>query len=82
MTYAETQVNNKLDQYIQRVQRLEEEKKNIMSDIKEVKAELKAEGYDVKIFNMVLKLLEMDPDKRQEQDYLLDTYRKAAGISG
>lgn len=81
MTYAEEQVNNQLDAFLKRFERLDEEKKNVQDAIKDLKAEVKAAGFDIKIFNAVYKLMQMDEGDRQNQDYLMDTYRKAAGIA-
>jgi uncharacterized protein (UPF0335 family) len=80
MNEATRQVNNELDQGIQRIMRLHEEKKALAADEKEVKSELKAKGFDIKIVNATIKLLEMEDHDRQERDHLLDVYRSAAGI--
>lgn len=69
-----------LDAIIQRIENLEEEKANLMADIKEVFAEAKANGYDVKILRQVLKLRKMDQDDRQEQETLLEVYKRALGM--
>lgn len=65
---------------IERVERLEEEKKGISDDIKDVYMEAKAVGYDVKIMRAMVKLRKMNPDDRREMDMLLDTYRAALGL--
>lgn len=65
---------------LERVERLAEEKKGIQDDIKDVFAEAKAVGYDVKIMRQILKLRAMNPDDRREQELLLDTYCAAIGI--
>ena len=80
MNEAARQVNNELDDGIKRIMRLQTEKKALADDIKEVKAELKHKGFDIKIVNATIKLIEMEDNDRQEQDCLLDTYRSAAGI--
>lgn len=59
---------------IQRIERLEEEKKEIQSDIKEVYAEAKARGYNKKALKQVIKLRKMDPDDRNEMDFLVSEY--------
>lgn len=69
-----------LQSVIERVERLEEEKKGIMEDIKEVYAEAKSNGYDVKTLRKVVTLRRLDPSDRQEQEYLLDTYLAALGM--
>jgi uncharacterized protein (UPF0335 family) len=66
--------------FIERIERLEEEKKNIAEDIKEVFAEAKNNGFDVKIMREVIKLRKMESNELEEQEYLLDTYRRALGM--
>lgn len=66
--------------FIERVERLEEEKKGIAGDISDVYAEAKANGYDTKIMRMVVKLRKLETHVRQEQDALLETYREALGM--
>lgn len=70
----------RLKSLIERVERLEEEKANIAADIKEVFAEAKSAGFDVKTMKTVIKLRKMDPATRDEQEYLLDTYLNAIGL--
>jgi uncharacterized protein (UPF0335 family) len=70
-----------LRQFIERVERLEEEKKSIADDIRDVYAEAKANGYDTKIMRMVVRLRKMETHTRQEQDAILETYRVALGIA-
>lgn len=65
---------------IERVERLEEEKKAISEDIKEVYAEAKANGYDTKTIRKVVAIRKLDPSDRQEQQHLLDTYLAALGL--
>jgi len=72
--------DDRLRTLIERIERLEEEKKGIADDIRDVKAEAKAVGYDVKIINMVIKLRKMKPDERHEQQTILDTYTTALGM--
>jgi uncharacterized protein (UPF0335 family) len=69
-----------LKQFIERVERLEEEKKNITEDIKEVFAEAKANGFDVKTMRQVIRLRKMEDNELEEQEYLLDTYKRALGM--
>jgi uncharacterized protein (UPF0335 family) len=66
--------------FFQRVERLEEEKKGISDDIKDVWLEARAVGYDSKIAKATYKLWKMRPDDRAEQQALLDTYCAALGI--
>ena len=72
--------DNQLKSFIERIERLEEEKNNIIADIKEVYSEAKSFGYDPKIMRKVLIIRKMDVDERLEQEALLDTYRNALGI--
>ena len=69
-----------LNQFIERVERLEEEKRALMADIKDVYAEAKATGFEPKIMRQVVRLRAMDRDLLSEQDALLDTYRDALGL--
>lgn len=71
-----------LRQYIERVERLEEEKKNIMDDIKDVYADAKANGFDTAIMKKVVSIRKMDAEKREEQETLIDLYKHALGMLG
>ncbi len=66
--------------FIERVERLEEEKKGIADDIKDVFAEAKGNGYDVKTMRSIIKLRAMERDARMEQEALLETYKAALGL--
>ena len=72
--------DDRLKSLIERVERLEEEKNNLLADIKEVFSEAKGLGYDPKIMKKVLIIRKMDIDERLEQEALLETYRAALGI--
>ena len=72
--------DEKLKNFIERIERLEEEKYNLTTDIKEVFSEAKSMGYEPKIMRKILILRKMDIDDRLEQEALLDTYRNALGI--
>ena len=65
---------------IERIERLEEEKKALSGDIRDVFAEAKSAGFDVKIMRSILKLRKMNAADRDEQEFLLDTYRKALDL--
>lgn len=65
---------------IDRIERLEEEKKGISDDIRDVFLEAKANGYDVKTMRRVIRLRKMDPHARQEAEALLATYGSALGM--
>ncbi len=66
--------------FIERIERLEEEKKGIADDIKDVYAEAKAVGYDTKIMRQIVRLRKMKPDDRREMETILDTYKAALGL--
>lgn len=70
---------DKLRLLIERIERLEEDKKAVMEDIKEVYGEAKGEGYDTKIMRQVIRLRKMESHDRQEQEALLDLYLAALG---
>ncbi|MCP5385972.1 MAG: DUF2312 domain-containing protein [Novosphingobium sp.] len=65
---------------IERIERLEEEKKGIAEDIRDVYAEAKAVGYDTKAIRQVVKLRRMKPDDRAEMQAVLDAYCQALGL--
>ncbi|MEE4349635.1 MAG: DUF2312 domain-containing protein [Pacificimonas sp.] len=67
--------------FIERIERLEEEKKAIADDIKLVYGEAKGEGFDPKTMRTVVRLRAMDRNDRQEQEALLDTYKAALGLA-
>jgi uncharacterized protein (UPF0335 family) len=68
--------------FIERIERLNEEKQGIADDIKDVFAEAKGQGYDVKTMRSIIKLRAMERDARMEQEALLDTYKAALGLAG
>jgi len=76
---ARTFAAERLRSFIERVERLEEEKAAIQGDVKEVYAEAKGEGYDTKILRQVVRLRKMDRAQRQEQEALLELYLSALG---
>ncbi|MFM9859499.1 DUF2312 domain-containing protein [Pseudoxanthobacter sp. M-2] len=69
-----------LKSFVERIERLEEEKKTISDDIKDVYGEAKANGFDVKILRQVIRLRKQDADERSEQETLLDLYMAALGM--
>ena len=69
-----------LTQFIERIERLEEEKRALMADIRDVYSEAKATGFEPKIMRQIVRLRAMDRDLLSEQDALLDTYRDALGL--
>jgi uncharacterized protein (UPF0335 family) len=66
--------------FIERIERLEEEKKGITDDVKDVYSEAKANGYDTKTMRKIVALRRMETHVRQEADALLETYRSALGL--
>ncbi len=66
--------------FIERIERLEEEKKGIADDIKDVYLEAKSNGYDVKTMRSIVRLRKMEAHARQEAEALLETYKNALGI--
>jgi uncharacterized protein (UPF0335 family) len=67
---------------VERIERLTEEKKALTDDIKEVKAEAKGNGFDVKTIDQMIKLRAMDKAEREEREALRDTYALALGVFG
>lgn len=67
-------------QAVERIERLEEEKKNISEDIKQVFAEAKGNGFDVKTLREIVKIRKIEESELEEQEYLLDTYKIALGM--
>lgn len=64
----------------ERIEGLEEEKKGVSDDIKDVYSEAKALGYDVKIIRQIVRLRKMEADDRREMETILDLYKKALGM--
>ena len=71
---------DRLRSLIERIERLEEEKSAISSDINDVYAEAKSVGFDTKIMREIIKLRKMNAADRDEKEFLLETYRKALDI--
>ncbi|MEP3052386.1 MAG: DUF2312 domain-containing protein [Erythrobacter sp.] len=72
--------DDRLRLLIERIERLEEEKKGIADDIRDVYAEAKAVGYDAKIMRQIVRLRKMKPDDRSEMETILETYKSALGL--
>lgn len=72
----------RLKSLIERIERLEEERAALTGDIREVYAEAKAEGFDVKALRVVIRLYRQDSAERKEHEALVDLYRDAMGIGG
>ena len=71
---------DQLTQFIERIERLEEEKRALMADIRDVYGEAKGTGFEPKIMRQLVKMRAMDRELLQEQDELLETYRAAVGL--
>jgi uncharacterized protein (UPF0335 family) len=72
---------DQLRQYIERVERLEDEKKGMQEDIKDVYLEARSQGYDPKTMKAIVRLRKMEKDARDEAEALLETYKAALGMS-
>jgi len=71
---------NQLSQYIERIERLEEEKRALMADIRDIYSEARATGFEPKIMRQIIKMRGLDKEVLAEQDILLSTYRAAVGL--
>jgi uncharacterized protein (UPF0335 family) len=69
-----------LKAFVERIERLEEEKKTIADDIRDVYAEAKGTGFDVKALRTIVRLRKQDSDERKEQEAILETYMHALGM--
>lgn len=77
---TEVSADERLRLLIERIERLEEEKKGVSDDIKDVYLEGKATGYDAKIMKMIVRIRKMKPDDRREAETLLSVYAAALGM--
>ncbi|MDD7911858.1 MULTISPECIES: DUF2312 domain-containing protein [Pseudovibrio] len=73
---------DQLRAFIERVERLEEEKKVIADDIKDVYAEAKGNGFDVKVMRKIVSLRKRKPHEREEEEAIMDLYLHALGMAG
>ena len=80
MTVIAGVAGDQLKSYIERIERLEEEKAAIAVDIREVFAEAKANGFDVKTMRQVIKLRKMEHAERDELEHMLDLYKRVLGM--
>ncbi|MBP2298365.1 DUF2312 domain-containing protein [Azospirillum picis] len=71
---------DRLKSFVERIERLEEEKRGLQEDIKEVYAEAKGTGFDTKIIRQIIRLRKMDKADRQEQEAILELYKEALGM--
>ena len=78
---ADTIAADQLRLFIERIERLEEERKGIGDDVRDVYSEAKGQGYDTKTMRAIVRLRKMEKNARDEADALLETYRNALGMS-
>lgn len=81
MTENTEKTPGQLGTFIERIERLEEEKSNLLADIRQVYAEAKGQGFDPKVMRQVIRLRKMDPADRAETEFLRDEYKKLIGIA-
>ncbi|WP_075215169.1 DUF2312 domain-containing protein [Mongoliimonas terrestris] len=72
---------DELKQFIERIERLEEEKKAIADDVRDVYAEAKGRGYDVKAIRAIVRLRAKEPHEREEEEAILELYKSALGMA-
>ena len=77
---APNAIANQLKAVVERIERLEEEKRTIADDIRDVYAEAKGNGFDVKALRMIIRLRKEDKAERQEHEAILETYMHALGM--
>ena len=71
---------DRLRSFVERIEQLEEDRTNLNADIREVVAEAKSAGFDAKALRQVVRLRKLEPSERQEQEHLLEVYRRALEI--
>ncbi len=71
---------DRLRSFVERLERLQEEKDSLSADMKEVYAEAKGNGFDTKIMRIIIRLRRMDKDDLAEQEALVDTYKRSLGM--
>lgn len=72
--------DDQLRLFIERIERLEEEKRGVADDIRDTYSEAKSQGYDPKIMRQIVRLRKMEPHDRQEMELILETYKAALGL--
>ncbi len=77
---AESVAQDQLRAFVERIERMEEEKKAIADDIKEIYAEAKGNGFDTKVLRQVIRIRKQDRNERLEQEAILDLYMAALGM--
>lgn len=73
--------NSRLQQFIEQWERLQAEKQDLSNAQKDIMSEVKSSGYEVSVVKAVIKARKLDPEKRQEQEALLDLYKQELGMS-
>jgi uncharacterized protein (UPF0335 family) len=73
---------DRLRSFIERIERLEDERRALGEDIREVYSEAKGAGFDVKVMRQIVRIRKLDENERDEQEVLLDTYMAALGMTG
>ncbi|MCY6379264.1 DUF2312 domain-containing protein [Hoeflea prorocentri] len=81
MSEAHGVARDQLRSFVERIERLEEEKKTVADDIKEVYGEAKSMGFDTKVLRKVISIRKLDQNERMEQEAVLDTYLHALGMA-
>lgn len=81
MTENITSDAGQLNKFVERIERLEEERRELGADVREVYAEAKGAGFDIKVLRQIIRLRKMDPADRQETEFLRDEYKKLLGIA-
>ncbi|BDU60151.1 UPF0335 protein [Candidatus Rickettsia kotlanii] len=77
---SEVLVKEQLEQYISKIERLEQEKADLSQEVKDIFQDASSHGFDVKAMKSILKLKKLDKDKLAEQDAMLELYRDTLGI--
>lgn len=75
-----TEQESQLNKFLDRIERLEEEKRELVKDINDVYSEAKGAGFDTKVMRQIIQLRKMDPADRAEREFLRDEYKKLVGI--
>ncbi|MFD2647394.1 DUF2312 domain-containing protein [Devosia albogilva] len=80
MAVEDSVAQDQLRAFVERIERMEEEKAAIAADIKEIYAEAKGNGFDIKILRQIIRIRKQDANERMEQEALLDLYMSALGM--
>lgn len=80
MAASDSVAQDQLKAFVERIERMEEEKQAIASDIKDIYAEAKASGFDTKVLRQIVRIRKQDHNERMEQEALLELYMTALGM--